>query len=1513
MQKIGRDSFFSQGWSARWLRVFCLCACILPLARSVWALPERLGDLDEDQAATVLDLARLLAHVNGTELLSSNLVLFADLNQDGFVNQADADQLAHAIAAGESLPDLPRARIRDSSPQDGESNVALTRETILHLTQPLATDQIVLPGSLYAEAQGRRLLARGEISTDRRTLTLFYQENLPPNAQVDVTFDTTGYKDVLGRSIDGSGFGFGGGTARLRFTTVNAAGVPGTAVIGRVLASERTLEPGSTNLVDHPLEGVRVSVDGMEETLFAVTDAQGNFQLEPAPVGQFFVHIDGRTSKGSQWPKEPYYPVVGKQWFTTRGVLTNLAGGNGVIYLPVITPGTLQPVSVTNSTTISFPDAVLQSNPELQGVAITVPPNALFSDNGTRGGKVGIAPVPPDRLPSPLPDGLAFPLVITVQTDGPSNFDQPVPARFPNLPDPLTGKVLPPGAKSALWSFNHDTGEWELQGQMTVSADGRFVLSEPGVGIRQPGWHGATPAASGKGGKVRPPKKKKPCELNSGPCDDGDPCTTNDRCQGGVCKGDLPQNTCPENRNTPVHLEWTETNDPNMQPFTLIKEFSYDGGTCYDASSRCWRFQVSSMDVDGLVNVALFGSQEPNPVEGGNVTLNNYCDILRSLTLYAQYGRGKWHTLAATRAHEYYHRDVEFPERVYSHWRIAEIGMESICLPCSVGAAAAAEILNENAERVFDVMQRNYWTDQLEENQIHNTKKNDGAYRAGQKFNDEMAARVRAFGVQHGFPACPPPGPKPEDLRTLVRIEASISTNAVVPGGQAQIRVRGFFSDDTEDDLTGAPGINYAVADAKVAQVSASGSVQGLAPGSTGIRVWYLADIDSEDLVLGASVSLTVRRPSDLDGDHLPDAWERAHGLNPLDPADAAADLDGDGLSNEQEFMLGTDPQNPDSDGDGVPDGAETLEGSDPLGEGTPDGTPQTGLHYYALLNLDTGVVEQRGIADSNGQAFHNLVLAPNTHYRQFLLQARTSLIANSDFTSPDAGLAMELPALLLREDLSADSDKDGLTDWAEFILGSNPDAVDSDGDGIPDRTQLVPDQYSLQIGQVVGGDLVAPGIGQIEYPGAKDYYTFQANPGQIVYLNLISNDIPCCVAWRLEAQDGTLYFERKLQDGNVGRFQLEEGGIYNLTVGIDGTNQTGHYQFKLWDVVPQEFELQLGDAVADGVPAAGAGRIEYPGALDYYKFSVASNQQVYFEFKEPEQRDFQLDWLLRDEEGYIYSDCFTCLNPGVLTFKKAGTYTLVIGTGLQFSFDPTPPSTGAYAFKIWDVPPAQRFSIAIGDAVTNGVPSAGAGLIESPGVQDIYTFTAAPGQRVFFEGKGDGDVFNFLGWELRDEAGERVFSENFNSGNPGAYTLTKGGTYTLTADDRDFFNTGSYQFKLWNVPPDETFSITLDATIQEGVPGPGAGRIETFGAQDVYTFVAQPGENVTFEVVEAQLVYVDWTLKDEDGTVLFSTCLGCSNPGTVQLKRGGTYTLTVGDPREAETGTYQVRITRAP
>ena len=66
-----------------------------------------------------------------------------------------------------------------------------------------------------------------------------------------------------------------------------------------------------------------------------------------------FVVIDGGTAAGSL-PPGAYYPTVGKAWTSVAGRETNLDD----IFLPLIAPGTLAPVSQSQDTTITFPDSV---------------------------------------------------------------------------------------------------------------------------------------------------------------------------------------------------------------------------------------------------------------------------------------------------------------------------------------------------------------------------------------------------------------------------------------------------------------------------------------------------------------------------------------------------------------------------------------------------------------------------------------------------------------------------------------------------------------------------------------------------------------------------------------------------------------------------------------------------------------------------------------------------------------------------------------------------------------------------------------------------------------------------------------------------------------------------------------------------------------------------------------------------------------------------------------------------
>ena len=100
----------------------------------------------------------------------------------------------------------------------------------------------------------------------------------------------------------------------------------------------------------------------------------------------------------------------------------------------------------------------------------------------------------------------------------------------------------------------------------------------------------------------------------------------------------------------------------------------------------------------------------------------------------------------------------------------------------------------------------------------------------------------------------------------------------------------------------------------------------------------------------------------DDNGNGLPDFWEELHGVS-----DPDADEEPDGLTNLEEFENGTDPNEPDSDGDGLDDGDEVdTHGSDPAkrdsdGDGLEDGD-EVNLHMTDPALADT---DGDGFSDS--------------------------------------------------------------------------------------------------------------------------------------------------------------------------------------------------------------------------------------------------------------------------------------------------------------------------------------------------------------------------------------------------------------------------------------------------------------------------------------------------------------------------------------------------------------------
>jgi len=146
----------------------------------------------------------------------------------------------------------------------------------------------------------------------------------------------------------------------------------------------------------------------------------------------------------------------------------------------------------------------------------------------------------------------------------------------------------------------------------------------------------------------------------------------------------------------------------------------------------------------------------------------------------------------------------------------------------------------------------------------------------------------------------------------------------------------------------------------------------------------YLADTDDDGLpnLIEKEIGSDPYNP-DTDGDNLPDGYEALTlGTDPTKPdtdengvLDCDEDFDEDGLTNLQEYEHGTEPYNEDTDGDGLKDGEEiNTYGTDPLKVDTDDDGLYDGDEIYFEtdpLNPDT---DGNGTPDGDEKRFQTFI-----------------------------------------------------------------------------------------------------------------------------------------------------------------------------------------------------------------------------------------------------------------------------------------------------------------------------------------------------------------------------------------------------------------------------------------------------------------------------------------------------------------------------------------------------------
>lgn len=158
------------------------------------------------------------------------------------------------------------------------------------------------------------------------------------------------------------------------------------------------------------------------------------------------------------------------------------------------------------------------------------------------------------------------------------------------------------------------------------------------------------------------------------------------------------------------------------------------------------------------------------------------------------------------------------------------------------------------------------------------------------------------------------------------------------------------------------------------------------------------------------------------------------------EPSNCGVDTDEDGLSDDYENdTTKTDPNNPDTDGDGILDGTEVFGGNptDPLDsdsddDGLCDGRAPN-LPESECLGGDAGE-DQNGDGDRQPTETD-----PNDWDTDGgTIDDGTEVIRGTDPLDPS-------------DDVGSDADGDGLTDDIEVQLGTDPNLADTDGDGLCD------------------------------------------------------------------------------------------------------------------------------------------------------------------------------------------------------------------------------------------------------------------------------------------------------------------------------------------------------------------------------------------------------------------------------------------------------------------------------
>ena len=194
---------------------------------------------------------------------------------------------------------------------------------------------------------------------------------------------------------------------------------------------------------------------------------------------------------------------------------------------------------------------------------------------------------------------------------------------------------------------------------------------------------------------------------------------------------------------------------------------------------------------------------------------------------------------------------------------------------------------------------------------------------------------------------------------------------------------------------------------------------------------------DSEEFAIG-----TQPFSNDTDSDLIPDGWEYLYGLNPLSD-DSSFDYDSDTLTNLEEYYLRTNPFSSDSDGDTMPDDYEVAYGLNPVANDGGDDLDRDELPNLEEFNYGTRPNNSDTDSDmmpDGWEVSNGLNALLNDASDDFDSDTLLNLAEYYNGTLPN----------------NSDTDSDTLSDGLEVLVyGTNPLSNDTDSDAMPDAWEV--------------------------------------------------------------------------------------------------------------------------------------------------------------------------------------------------------------------------------------------------------------------------------------------------------------------------------------------------------------------------------------------------------------------------------------------------------------------------